>query len=52
MRTRITRGIETTRDQLLKQYIMSKGTERTLLLSRILDLDEEIEDQTKNEAIN
>ena len=52
MRTRIIRGMETTRDLLLKQYIMAKGTEKTLLLSRILDLDEEIEDQPKKEAIN
>jgi len=36
-------GLEITREQLVQQFMMAKGSERADILTRILDLDEEIE---------
>jgi hypothetical protein len=36
-------GLESTREQLVRQFMLAKGSERAEILTRILDLDEEIE---------
>lgn len=36
-------GLETTREQLLKQFMLAKGSDRAEILTRIMDLDDEIQ---------
>ncbi len=38
-------GLQATREQLLKQFMLSKGYERTELLTRIMDVEEQIEEE-------
>ncbi len=38
-------GLEATREQLLRQFILAKGSERADILTRIMDLDEQIEEE-------
>lgn len=47
MPTNLLNGLQTTREQLLRQYIMAKGYEKTKILTRILELDEQIEEEKK-----
>ena len=41
-------GLETTREQLLRQFMLSKGSERAEILTRIMDLDEQLEEERTN----
>jgi hypothetical protein len=43
MQNTLLAGLETTREQLVRQFMLAKGSERAELFARILDLDEEIE---------
>ncbi len=36
-------GLETTREQLVKQFMLAKGSDRAEILTRIMDLDDEIQ---------
>ena len=38
-------GLQATREQLLKQFMLSKGHDRTELLTRIMDVEEQIEEE-------
>jgi hypothetical protein len=40
-------GLETTREQLLRQFMLSKGSERAEILTRIMDLDEQLEEEER-----
>ncbi len=47
MPTNLLSGLQTTREQLLRQYVMAKGYEKTQLLTRIMELDEQIKTEKK-----
>ena len=40
-------SLQFTREQLLKQYMLTKGPERAEILARIMELDEQIEEEKK-----
>ncbi len=41
-------GLETTREQLVRQFMLAKGSDRAEILTRIMDLDEEIQKEKKD----
>ncbi len=41
-------GLQASREQLLKQFMLTKGSDRTEILARIMDLEEEIKEEEEN----
>ena len=41
-------GLQASREQLLKQFMLTKGSERAEVLARIMDLDEQIKEEEEN----
>ena len=51
MQNTLRTGLQTTREQLLRQFMLAKGSDRAELLTRIMDLDEQIEEDEEESKL-